>query len=119
MSNLFESIKQGLNEAIEYERGNLSDVKVNKISISPLNIYSTKKIKEIRKKHNMTQRLFAEALGVSVKTVEAWESGKNIPSGCASRMLELLDNDDTLFERYSIVSFENHMDYAGRKVASG
>ena len=51
----------------------------------------------------MTQRLFAEALGVSIKTVEAWESGINSPSGTASRLLELLSQDDTLFERYSIV----------------
>jgi len=29
--NLYESIKQGLNEAIEYERGNLPNVKVDKI----------------------------------------------------------------------------------------
>jgi len=52
----------------------------------------------------MTQRLFAEALGVSVKTVEAWEAGTNRPSGLANRMLELLTKDDNFFERYSIVA---------------
>ena len=107
MNNLFESIKQGLNEAIEYERGNLPDVKVDKIIISPINIYTSAKIKEIRQHLSMTQRLFAEALGVSVKTVEAWESGKNTPSGCASRMLELLERDNTLLERCSIVARKN------------
>ena len=35
MNSLFESIKQGLNEAIEYEQGNLSDVKVDRISVAP------------------------------------------------------------------------------------
>ena len=100
----FESIKQGLNEAIEYERGNLPNVKVDKISISPLHFYTSNDVKSIRLSHNMTQRLFAEALGVSVKTVEAWEAGTNSPSGTASRMLELLNQDDELFERYSIVS---------------
>ena len=103
MSNLFESIKQGLNEAIEYERGNLPNVKVDKISISPLNSYTSTEVKSIRVNHNMTQRLFAEALGVSVKTVEAWESGTNTPSGAASRMLELLNQDNTLLEKYAIV----------------
>ena len=34
MNNLFESIKQGLNEAIEYEKGNLPNAKVDKISVS-------------------------------------------------------------------------------------
>ena len=104
MDSLFESIKQGLTEAIEYEKGNLPNLKVDRITVSPLHVYTGVKVKEIRKHHNMTQRIFAEALGVSVKTVESWESGKNTPSGCASRMLELLDRDNTLLEKYSIVA---------------
>ena len=104
MNSLFESIKQGLNEAIEYEKGNLPNVKVDKIRISPLNVYKGAKVKEIRTRHNMTQRIFAEALGVSVKTVEAWEADKNTPSGCASRILELMERDNLLFEKYSIVA---------------
>ena len=101
--NLYESIKQGLNEAVEYERGNLPNVKIDKISISPLPQYTACEIKEIRMQQGMTQRLFAAVLGVSIKTVEAWESGKNAPSGCANRMFELLEHDDSLLEKYSIV----------------
>jgi putative transcriptional regulator len=56
----------------------------------------------------MTQRLFAEALGVSVKTVEAWETGTNSPSGVANRMLGLLMQDNTLLEKYSIVARQQH-----------
>ena len=104
MNSLYESIKRGLGEAIEYERGNLPDVKVHKVTIAPLNTYNSDDIKEIRINQNMTQRLFAEALGVSVKTIEAWEAGTNSPSGVASRMLELLKQDNSLFERYSIVA---------------
>ena len=104
MNNLFESIKQGLNEAIEYEKGNLQNVRIDKITISPLNIYKGNEIKKIRQQHNMTQRLFAEVLGVSVKTVEAWESGKNTPSGCARRILQLMERDNSLFEKYSILA---------------
>jgi len=103
MSNLFESVKQGLNEAIQYEQGNLPNVKVDKITVAPLHAYNGVQIKEIRTQQNMTQRLFAEALGVSVKTVEAWETGTNKPSGTANRMLELLAQDNKLLERYSIV----------------
>ena len=102
-----ESIKQGLSEAIEYEKGNLPNVKADKETVAPLITYSGAEIKEIRKQNNMTQRLFAEAMGVSVKTVEAWEADKNTPSGCASRMLELLKQDNTLFERCSIVERKN------------
>jgi len=103
MSSLFESIKQGLNEAIQYEQGNLPNVKVDRITVAPLHAYNGVEIKEIRAQQNMTQRLFAEAMGVSVKTVEAWETGTNKPSGTANRMLELLAQDNKLLERYSII----------------
>ena len=104
MSGLVESIKQGLNEAILYERGNLPGIKVDKVTVAPLHNYSANEIKAIRIRHCMTQRLFAEAMGVSVKTVESWESGTNRPSGIANRMLQLLRQDDSLFEKYSIVA---------------
>ena len=103
MNNLFESIRQGLNEAIEYERGNLPSVKVDKVIVTPLKSYAPNDIKNIRISHSMTQRLFSEALGVSVKTVEAWETGTNSPSGIAGRMLWLLERDNTLFEQYGII----------------
>jgi len=104
MSSLFESIKQGLNEAIEYERGNLPETKTDRITIAPLPVYSAGDIKAIRVQQGMTQKLFAEALGVSVKTVEAWESGTNSPLGVAIRLLDLLKRDTNLFERYCIVA---------------
>ena len=104
MSSLFESIKQGLSEAIEFERGTLANIRVDKVTVAPLHTYTAIEIKEIRSQHSMTQRLFAEALGVSVKTVESWEAGTNRPSGIASRMLELIQLDCGLLERNSIVA---------------
>ena len=41
MNSLFESIKQGLNEAIEYERSNLPNVRVDKITVAPLHTYTS------------------------------------------------------------------------------
>jgi len=104
MNGFFESIKQGMLEAIEYERGNLPNVKVRNIIVAPLNIYTGMDIKRLRTQQNMTQKLFADALGVSKKTVEAWEAGTNTPSGTANRMLDLLSQDNNLFEKYSIVA---------------
>ncbi|HZK62297.1 MAG TPA: helix-turn-helix domain-containing protein [Anaerovoracaceae bacterium] len=43
-----------------------------------------------------SQRVFAEVLGVSPKTIEAWEAGKNHPDGSSSRMLQLLQKDPDL-----------------------
>ena len=86
--SVFEEIKTGLNEAIEYEKGNLK-AKTKTLSITPLEEFSAVEIKEIRKSTGLTQALFANYLGVSLKTVEAWESGRNKPNGSASRMLSI------------------------------
>ena len=36
---------------------------------------------------------FAQYMGVSVKTVEAWEAGRNHPEGAACRLLALTKKD--------------------------
>ena len=85
MSN-FEDIKKGLEQAIEYEKGKLKS-KTTTLSILPVESFSPIEIKEIRKSTGLTQKLFAMYMGVSVKSVEAWESGKNHPDGAACRLL--------------------------------
>lgn len=59
----------------------------------PLETFTSSEIKEIRNKTGLTQALFAKYMGVSVKTVEAWEAGKNSPEGAARRMLSLTRNN--------------------------
>ena len=51
----------------------------------------------------MSQRVFAGYLGVSDKTVEAWESGVNHPSGAASRILRMIEMDKELTTKYPFV----------------
>ncbi len=103
-NNRFSSIKAGINEAIDYEKGNLKNkVKTNKISIEKVPRYQSKQIKEIRNKLNLTQAVFAEILGVSIKTVEAWESGKNVPNGPAQRILDLLNKEKDFLEKHKIL----------------
>jgi len=98
-----DSIMTGLNESLKYSKGNLPNVKKRKVSITPIPIYDASKIKKIRKSLNLTQMIFAEALGVSIKTVEAWESGRNRPQGPASRVLQLLEMDTSLLEDHKIL----------------
>ena len=85
---IFDDIKLGLEQAVEYEKGNLKAKKTT-ITILPLDTFTASEIKEIRTKAGMTQASFAKYLGVSVKTVEAWEAGRNRPEGAACRMLSL------------------------------
>lgn len=104
--SVYDSIINGLNEAIEYEKGELKDVKVNRLRIASLPRFRGREIKAIREKYRLSQQVFASALGVSKKTVEAWEADRNIPEGPAQRMLDLIDKDENLFEKYAIVSRE-------------
>ena len=103
-NNIFNSIVTGLNEAIKYEKGNLNKkVKVRNVIIEKIPKYQEKQIKEIRNKLKLTQAVFAEVLGVSIKTVEAWESGRNIPNGSAQRILDLLKKDNSFLEKHKIL----------------
>jgi putative transcriptional regulator len=49
----------------------------------------------------VSQSVFARLLGVSVKLVEAWESGRNTPTGPVRRLFELIQRDPQAFlKRY-------------------
>ena len=79
---VFDDIKKGLEQAIDYEKGDLK-AKTTTLSITPVDRFIPSEIKQIRTSTGLTQVLFAMFLGVSVKTVEAWESGRNHPEGAA------------------------------------
>lgn len=100
--SLFEEIKAGLNEAIEYEKGNLK-ANSRTLTITPIEEFTASEIKDIRKNTGMTQVLFAKYLGVSLKTVEAWEAGRNQPNGTACRMLSITKKDPEFPKRSGIV----------------
>ena len=92
MSSLFDDLKQGLEEAIAYEHGS-GQGKHRKLRFAPVTEFSAAEIKSIRKSAGMSLSAMASFMGVSQKTVEAWESGRNHPIGPALRLLELLKND--------------------------
>ena len=91
MSSLFEDLKTGLEEAIDYEKGQ-GKAKTRTLMIAPVKKYSNEEIKAIRNKSGMTQRVFANYMGVSKKTVEAWELGRTHPTGPAYRLISILDH---------------------------
>ncbi|MBQ3492761.1 MAG: helix-turn-helix domain-containing protein [Clostridia bacterium] len=101
--SIFDEIKIGLNQAISYEKGVLP-AKTKKLSITPLNTFTAKEIKNIRMQLGLTQSVFAQCLGVSVKTVEAWEAGRNHPDGAACRLLALTQCDPSFFYTSGIVA---------------
>lgn len=99
---VFDQIKAGLEEAIAYEQGTL-EAKTTKLTVIPVDCYDAAEIKKIRKSTGFTQVLFAQFMGVSVKTVEAWESGRNHPEGAACRLLALTKGDPKFPSKAGIV----------------
>ena len=51
-----------------------------------------------------TQAVFAAVIGVSTKTVEAWETGTNQPIGPARRMISLIQFAPEILQSYHIVN---------------
>lgn len=99
-----EGLITALEQAIDYEKGvSAKGVKSRKISIAPLPHYKSEKIKEIRNRLGLSQTTFAYLMGVSKKTVEAWESGRNEPNGPAQRILMFLEKDNKFLEKYELI----------------
>lgn len=92
----YESIMQGLNEAVDYANGKTEGVRVHKVEVKPVPSFNAGDIKTIRGTLGMTQMIFASMLGVSKKTVEAWEEGINAPNGPSCRLLAMFrENPET------------------------
>lgn len=107
MSEMFDDIKAGLLEAIDYEKGKIS-ANSKTITLHSLKSYSAKDIKRIRESANLSQTLFAGVIGVSKKTVEAWESGRNQPAGAAVRIISLIENDRNFPFSSKIITVEKN-----------
>jgi len=97
--NVYESIMQGLTEAVDYQQGKIPARKI-KLTIKPVVAFNTEDIKRIRKKTGLSQVVFAGSLGVSPKTVEAWENGRNKPEGASRRLLEIVRDDPAFLRRF-------------------
>ena len=83
--DFFSGIEEGLKEAIAYERGNAkARTFARKRSLPEINVRAE------RESLAMTQKSFASILGVSTRTVEAWETGRSTPSPTARNLMYLI-----------------------------
>jgi putative transcriptional regulator len=94
---------QGLTEAADYQQGKIRARKT-KLTIKPVDTFNTSEIKRIRQKTGLSQVMFAGSIGVSPKTVEAWENGRNKPEGASRRLLELVRDDPCFIKRFQVES---------------
>ena len=85
MAKAFESIKQGLTEAIAHAKGNTDGVTLyqpQQVDVSGL-----------RGRLGFTQEQFAARFGFSVATLRHWERGDRSPNGAALVLLNVIDRD--------------------------
>lgn len=95
MSKTYDMIADSFNELItDYEKNDGKNLTHETLTLhlTPTKKFNGEEVRNIRVKNNLTQSLLAKYIGVSKKTVEAWEAGRNIPNGPSSRLLEMLDD---------------------------
>lgn len=82
MSNAFDSINQGMQEAVEFSSGEKLQAVVHEVNAVD--------VKNIRAKVGMSQTEFASAFGISVSTLRHWERGDRSPQGPARVLLNVV-----------------------------
>lgn len=92
--DFFTELMNGLQEALEYKRGNSAGVALIRERTLP-----SVDVKELRGSLMMTQKVFSDMLGVSCRTVEAWESGKSTPTPTAKKLMRLIEEDHSLVQK--------------------
>ena len=101
MGKMYKSIEQRQNEASEVEQG-MGDARETTYIIEPVREFSGMEIRQIRRDAGMTQAVFAYYMGVSKKTVEAWEGGRTHPTGPVFRLLNILKKQNEESCKYVI-----------------
>ena len=82
MSEVYESISAGLNEAIAHAKGETVPAKVHKFK--PVDV------KAVRSSVGMSQSEFASSFGISLGTLRHWEQGLREPRGPARVLLQVV-----------------------------
>ncbi len=88
MTTVADEIRQGLEVALAYAKGDKSKGREYVVTI-PERI----DIKAIRKKLKMSQVRFSETFGFEVANIRNWEQGRRIPPGHARSYLRVIRND--------------------------
>lgn len=85
MSTTFDSIRQGLQEAIAHAEGQSEGVRVHRPHLVD--------VKALRASVDMTQEQFAARFGFSTATLRHWERGDCKPRGASLVLLNVIQRD--------------------------
>jgi putative transcriptional regulator len=100
-----ENMIDGLQDAVAFSKGDASKARVRLVTLpEPIKIpsYGAEDIYGIRKRLKLSKYALACVIGVSSRTVEAWEDGRTRPNGVVSRIIYLVDNNPELIDQLVI-----------------
>ncbi len=90
MTNAFNSIKQGLTEAVKHAK--TKDTKTSGVKLYQPHAVD---VSNLRQRLSLTQEQFAARFGFSVATLRHWERGDRSPSGASLVLLNVIDRNPT------------------------
>ena len=86
----YESIVQGLNEAIAFAKGEETGAIVHHIEVPTVDVA------KIRAQTGLSQNAFARSIGVARGTLLNWEQGRRRPTGPAQVLLAMIARKPSL-----------------------
>jgi putative transcriptional regulator len=98
----FDKLITGAEQLIDHKVGHiqLRTTTRRRYRFAPLREYNAGRIKMIRTLNHLSQNDLADLMGVKKKTVQAWEASRNTPSGVASRLLSVIEDDPGIIRRF-------------------
>jgi len=84
MSEVYESLIEGLNEALAFARGEATGAVVHQVAVPTVDVAA------IRASTGLSQSAFARSIGVAKGTLLNWEHGRRRPTGPAQVLLAMI-----------------------------
>ena len=84
MSAAYDSIMEGLNEALALSQGKDTGAVVHRIQVPAIDVAA------IRARTGLSQSAFARSIGVAKGTLLNWEHGRRHPTGPAQVLLAMI-----------------------------
>jgi putative transcriptional regulator len=101
--DLFDELIGGVRAMRAHRQGKLT-LRTHEITARPLPRVSAAFVRETRKQHNMSQRVFARKLRVNPRTLERWEQGRSKPNEQAVALILLVRRFPDTLDRMDAIA---------------
>jgi len=92
MSEAYQSVRHGLEDALAYAEGRRDGAVAQDVRVPEPDVAA------IRARSGLSQTAFARSIGVAVGTLRGWEQGRRRPEGPARVLLALIEKRPSLVQ---------------------